>query len=82
VYDALDAGVVPVYLGAPDLAEVVPENSTLDAAVLAPESYEALLHNSGDKTKHLQRMAAVLAERILALDRDPDEYLLRTIIFV
>ena len=36
VYNGLDAGVIPVYLGAPDIADYVPKGSILGALYCSP----------------------------------------------
>ena len=74
MFDALAAGTVPIYLGAPNVAEFVPENSFIDAAsfstpealatylrhlVETPNAYEAYL---AWRSKPLpERLAARLA---------------------
>ena len=74
VYDALDAGVIPVYLGAPDVEGAVPRNSTLNAHAVAPEAYNMLQRESGGSSSGpVEVMAAALAARIAAMNRDPDE---------
>lgn len=46
MFDPLQAGTVPVYLGAPNVAEFVPENSYIDATSFgAPAELAAYLHH-------------------------------------
>ena len=72
--DALDAGVVPVYLGAPDVEGAVPQNSTINAHAVAPKAYATLQTDGrGSSSGPVEVMAKALAERLMAMDADPDE---------
>ena len=73
VYDALDAAIVPIYFGAPDLRLYVPSGSTLDAHEVAPASYDALIASGGGKGD-VEAVAAALAERIKAMENSAEEY--------
>eukprot|EP01048_Picozoa_sp_COSAG05_P005176 COSAG05_NODE_301_length_11860_cov_30.927812_3_plen_348_part_00 len=81
VYNALDAGAIPVYLGAPDVELYVPKGSIMDAREMAREEYDALvkmkkqgyLLSSRAARKHVANMAKILGQAMAAILAEDDK---------
>jgi hypothetical protein len=83
VYNALDAAVVPVYLGAPDIAKYVPEGSILDIRARWPRLFNTIERGWRKRTTMLSplgkqvraaivELAEALAVELQALINEPE----------